>query len=110
MEKTITQLNKAYAKRFKYVNKEFFTKHDTGLALFAEYLKYLRDFMIVSSGGQFTEKENIKINVATITATITEFDAYKECTNTEQKIFHWNNFWEFIKLNMEEWLKLNDSI
>ena len=28
----------------------------------------------------------------------------------EQKEFHWNNFCEFIKLNLEEWLVLNDTV
>ena len=52
----------------------------------------------------------IKTKITTLTTAIAEFDAYKASQNSAKKVFHWNNFCELIKLNMEEWLKVNDSI
>ena len=103
----INQLNKAYLKRFKFINKNLLAKKkfgitvlasDSGLALFAEHLKYLRDIYIV------TQKSTDIIS--TLNAAIEEFEAYKQT----QKEFHWNNFCEFVKLNMKEWLGANDSV
>lgn len=104
----INQLNKAYSKRFKQINKHLLAKKDSnnitvltsdsGLILFVEHLKYLRDFYLVTQES---------INTATmLNAAIEEFEAY---CNT-QKDFHWNNFCEHIKLNMKEWLAINDSV
>ena len=36
----------------------------------------------------------------TLNAAIEEFEAFRK----NQKDFHWNNFCEFVKLNMKEWL------
>ena len=103
----IKQLNNAYSKRFKKINKHLLAKKesnllilecDSGLALFVEHLKYMRDVYIL------TQKSSG--NIATLNAAIEEFEAY--CKT--QKDFHWNNFCEFIKLNMREWLVINDSI
>ena len=94
----IQQLNKAYTKRFKQLNSNILTTADGGLVLFVEHLRYLRDTYIV------TQKSTDSI--ATLNTAIEEFDAFKQ-TNKE---FHWNNFCEFVKLNMKEWLATNDSI
>ena len=104
----IKQLNQAYSKRFKRINKHLLAKKDSnnvavltsdsGLILFVEHLKYLRDFYLVTQGS---------INAATtLNAAIEEFEAYCDTL----KDFHWNNFCEHIKLNMKEWLAINDSI
>ena len=94
----IKQLNKAYSKRFKQLNKNLLTVNSTGLAIFVEHLKYLRDTYIL------TQKP--AESTATLVAAIEEFETYEK----SQKEFHWNNFCEFVKQNMEEWLTANDSI
>ena len=94
----LTQLDKAYSKRFKQLNKNMMTSSDSGLILLVEHLKYLRDVCIV------TEKPADII--ATLDVAIEEFDAFRKT----KKEFHWNNFCEFVKLNMKEWLVANDSV
>jgi hypothetical protein len=94
----IKQLNKAYTKRFKQLNKTLLNTSISGLNVFVEHLKYLRDVYIL------TQKSTAVI--ATLNAAIEEFEAFK----TNQKEFHWNNFCEFVRLNMKEWLATNDSV
>lgn len=94
----INQLNKAYLNRFKQLNKNILNEKDSGLIIFVEYLKYLRDINIV--------KQKSTNAIATLNAAIEEFEAFRK----NKKDFHWNNFCEFVKLNMKEWLVLNDSI
>ena len=94
--KQINQLNKAYTKRFKRLNKNILKANDSGLLVFVEHLKYLRDIYVIT--------QNSIETAAVLNAAIEEFEAYRKT----QKAFHWNNFCEFIKLNMKEWL--NDSV
>ena len=94
----IKLLTKAYAKRFKQLNKNILATNDAGLVIFAEHLKYLRDIYII------TQKSADVI--ATLNAAIEEFEAYKK----SNKDFHWNSFCEFVRLNMKEWLAANDSV
>jgi hypothetical protein len=104
-EKELKQLNNAYSKLFNNLYKEFFVDRSTGLLLFVEYLKYIRDISIL------TEKDSEHtIKTAAITATIAEFDAYRQTVEQRQKAFHWNNFCELLKYNMEDWLKIDDSV
>ena len=94
----LSRLNNAYTKRFKQLNKNILASEYSGLLVFVEHLRYLRDAYILAQGSVDT--------IATLNAAIEEFEAFKR-TN---KDFHWNNFCEFIKLNMKEWLAVNDSI
>lgn len=102
-ELTIKKLNKAYYKRLKTLNKDFFKVNSTGLELFGMYLSYLRDKLIIESATDNAAK------IATIITAIAEFTAYERTTDA-QKAFHWNNFCEILKYNMEEWLEFNDSV
>ena len=97
------QLNKAYTKRFKQLNKGLINTTDAGLLIFVEHLKYLRDCYILNSLEKPTTTDS-KLN--SISIAINEFEIYQK----NKKEFHWRNFCEFVKLNTEEWLKLNDSI
>lgn len=92
------QLNRAYTKRFKQLNKNILTAEDSGLLVFVEHLRYLRDAYILT-------QQSIDV-IATLNAAVEEFEAYIE----NKKEFHWNNFCEFVRLNMKEWLATNDSI
>lgn len=100
------QLYKAYEKRLKTLNKDFFKDNKTGLLLYIEYLKYLRDSFILDS----YKDDRDKLKVAALNAAIAEFYAYDESEVEEVKCFHWNNFCELMRLNMEEWLASNDSV
>ena len=93
----IKQLDRAYTKRFKQLNKNILDSEDSGLLLFVEHLKYLRDIYILL---QPTDA------IVTLNAAIEEFEAYRDT----KKDFHWNNFCEFLKQNMKEWLAVNDSV
>ena len=99
MENELKQINKAYAKKLNKVN---------GLNHFIEYLKYLRDSIVIKTGSA----KALECNSAAVAliVTLNEFDAYKNSKEEKQRKFHWDNFWEFVKLNMEEWLVLNDSV
>ena len=108
MEKQqIRQLNKAYKKSFNILNKSLFQSKAAGLNIFIEHLRYLRDSMILLADGDLEKTYKTNTKLATITIAIAEYEAY---TNTTQNVFHWNNFCELVKQNMEDWLELNDSI
>jgi hypothetical protein len=98
MNRKLNQLKKAYNKRFKLLNKNMLIEGNAGLLIFIEHLKYLRDVYTIT---QASAETVISINTA-----LEEFEMYR---NTHKE-FHWNNFCEFVKLNMGEWLSVNDSI
>ena len=94
----VKQLNKAYTERFKQLNKNILVSETSGLIIFVEHLKYLRDSFMLT-----TQPEE---PILTLNAAIEEFEAYRKT----KKDFHWNNFCEFLKQNIKEWLAVNDSI
>jgi hypothetical protein len=104
------RLNRAYSKKIKIASKDFFTKKDVGLVLFVEYLRYLRDTLIIKVPTALTNESAHKTKIATLATAIAEFDTYRISQEESKKTFHWNNFCELIKLNMEEWLEPNDSV
>lgn len=106
--KEINQLNKAYKTRFNCLQKSIFINKEAGLLLFVEYLKYLRDFIVVNEYAH--KSEDSKVKMASIITAIAEFDAYTQAQDNKQKTFHWNNFCELFKQNMEDWLKIDDSV
>lgn len=106
--KLLDKIDRAYAKSAKQLNKNFLNNSKTGLDIFVEHLKYLRDTMIIKAYD--TDSEELSNTASALLITIAEFEAYRNSQDKEQKDFHWNNFWEFIKLNLEEWLSLNDTV
>jgi hypothetical protein len=106
-KKETKQLNKVYEITFNKLQKAIFVDTKNGLALFVEYLKYLRDSIVLQE--PYEESESAKLKLATIITAIAEFEAYAKAIE-QQKTFHWNNFWELIKQNMEDWLDINDTI
>jgi hypothetical protein len=54
-------------------------------------------------------EKNYKTNTR-LTTIITAVAEYEASISTDQKVFHWNNFCELVKQNMEDWLELNDSV
>ena len=106
--KEVKQLNKAYKNRLNSIQKSLFENRHVGLTLFGEYLRYLRDSIIISEYNNGLE--NSKIKMATITAAVAEFDAYLQTQDDKQKTFHWSTFCELLNQNMEDWLKIDDSV
>ena len=103
----IKQLKNAYKKSFNTLNKSFFQSKTVGLNMFVEYLRYLRDLMILSADEDLEKVSKTNTKLATIITAIAEYEA---STNIEQRVFHWSSFCELVKQNMEDWLELNDSI
>lgn len=108
MKNATILLNKTYIKKLKKLDKNLFSNKDSGLLLFVEYLKYIRDALVINTSN---DKQDLsKTGIASLVAAIAEFNAYQKQDDPVQKSFHLVNFFEFVKLNMEEWLKLYDSI
>jgi hypothetical protein len=108
MEKQQTkQLDSAYKKSFKTLTKTLLQSKSAGLNIFVEHLRYLRDSMILSADEDLEKVNKTNTKLATIITAIAEYEA---STSTEQRIFHWSNFCELVKQNMEEWLELDDSV
>jgi hypothetical protein len=63
--------------------------------------------MILSADVNLEKDSKTNMKLATIITTVAEYEA---SLTTDQKVFHWNNFCELVKQNMEEWLELNDSV
>lgn len=106
------QIAKVYKKSFSLLYKDFFKDTNIGLKLFVEYLRYLRDLVTCDVNNE-ESIERALTKMAIITTAIAEFDAYersKDTYNSQQKVFHWNNFCELLKQNMEEWLTIDDTI
>lgn len=101
------QLEAAYKKKTKILSSEL--NKDTGISLFINHLKYIRDSVVIKQHVDL-EQEPVKTTLATLMAAIAEFEASKRAVDAQQKNFHWNTFCDFVKFNMEEWLILYDSI
>jgi hypothetical protein len=111
--KLIKQLDRAYSQRASLLNKNFIKDTTTGLALFVEQLKYIRDKLIMNSttktADPFEGSDELDKEVTLLIVAIAEFEAYQKSEGS-QRTFHWNNFWEFVKLNAEGWMMPNDTI
>lgn len=106
--KEFKQLNCAYKKSFINIQKAYTVDKSFGLVFFAEYLRYLRDFIILHKYNDNLDES--KLTIASIIAAIAEFDAYSSCDDKKQRDFHWNSFCELVKQNMEDWLSIDDSV
>ena len=106
--KEIKQLSKAYNNRFNFLQNSIFINKEAGLILFVEYLKYLRDSILLCEYSSESKYSIVKL--ASINMAIAEFEAYTQTLDKQQKTFHWNNFCELFRQNMEDWLKIDDSV
>ena len=103
--KRIKQLNRVYRKSLKILSNQLFVDKNTIILLSIEQLKYIRDLLAI------TALDKNEVALATLSAAIAEFEAYNNKDSKDvYKKFHWENFCELYKQNMEEWLSLNDSI
>lgn len=106
MKTQVKLINNAYAKRLKKLNKSFFDSNQTGLIIFVEYLKLIRDRLIIG----YADYPDAQTAMATVITAVAEVEAFLDPQEATNKVFHWNNFCELVKQNMEEWLRIDDSI
>ena len=84
MKRQLKQLNKAYHKNIKSLEKQFYSQaKDASLIIFIEYLKYIRDLYILKNTIDFSNTNLMSLIIA-----IAEFDTYKENIELSQKQFH----------------------
>lgn len=103
------KIKEAYATALHELINQYMLSNDTGLLLFTWHLRFLRDSLILNQNLD-TEVEPIKTNLVAINTALAEFEAYRRSEDQQVRKFHWNNFCDFLKLNMEEWLTLDDSV
>lgn len=101
-----TQIDKAYSSRVNALTKNFTVDSNIGLNILVEQLKYIRDSLIIKA----SHNKEFNTKISSLIVAVNEFEAYQKSTEYSQKVFHLNNFFEFVKLNMEDWLKINDTV
>lgn len=130
----MTEFNKEYKKLYNSYNKKLLAEHklsfstlDNNMKYFITYLKYLRDYyLLTDSVAQVEDAVNVK--TATLVAAVNEYEKYVNCINNYYKLngniaekisdeseeevakkynlekkFHWTNFWQLVMTNMEGW-------
>ena len=126
--KEFKQLYKTYDKKLKNDHEVSFKNLTNSMNYFVTYLKFMRDYYILTESVVLESgEENLKI--ASLATAVSEYEKYQTCehnyygfdgaeviykidgTSDEvqqkynlEKAFHWNNFWNLVKLNMEDWL------
>jgi hypothetical protein len=113
-----------YSKKLKISHEANLTNFSNYMEYLVTYLKFMRDYYILTEPLVLESgEENLKI--ASIATAISEYEKYKNCINTYyfengsrkiegtseevqnkyniEKKFHWNNFWNLVNLNMEDW-------
>lgn len=130
----MTEFNKEYKKLYNSYNKKLLAEHklsfstlDNNMRYFITYLKYLRDYyLLTDSAAQLEDAVNVK--TATLVAAVNEYEKYVNCINNYYKLngniaekisdeseeevakkynlekkFHWTNFWQLVMTNIEGW-------
>ena len=130
----MTEFNKEYKELYNSYNKKLLAEHkssfstlDNNMKYFITYLKYLRDYyLLTDSIAQAEDAVNVK--TATLVAAVNEYEKYVNCINNYYKLngniaekisdeseeevakkynlekkFHWTNFWQLVMTNIEGW-------
>lgn len=131
--KKYKKLYKAYKKRFKTLSNNYLC-NQTMLDYFIEYLKFTRDYLILTE--QLVDENGIEnLKITTLATAIEEYYAYRTCINKYYKIsknnviqaineneldiqqkysaeknFHWTYFCELVRTHIESWFTTDDSI
>ena len=130
----MTEFNKEYKKLYNSYNKKLLAEHklsfstlDNNMKYFITYLKYLRDYYLLTDSVAQSE-DAVNVKTATLVAAINEYEKYVNCINNYYKLtgniaekisdepeeevakkynlekkFHWTNFWQLVMTNMEGW-------
>lgn len=126
--KEYSQLYKAYDKRLKKDHEISFKNLTNNMEYFVNYLRFMRDYYILTEPLILdTGEENLKI--ASLATAISEYEKYQNCEQAYysfdgvkmsykvegtaeevqkkynlEKAFHWDSFWNLVRLNMEDWM------
>ena len=130
----MTEFNKEYKELYNSYNKKLLAEHklsfstlDNNMKYFITYLKYLRDYYLLTDSVAQSE-DAINVKTATLVAAVNEYEKYVNCINNYYKLngniaekisdeseeevakkynlekkFHWTNFWQLVMTNMEGW-------
>ena len=130
----MTEFNKEYKELYDSYNKKLLAEHklsfstlDNNMGYFITYLKYLRDYYLLTDSNAQLE-DTINVKTATLVAAVDEYEKYINCVNNYYKLngniaekisdeseeevakkynlekkFHWTNFWQLVMTNMEGW-------
>ena len=128
----MTEFNKEYKKLYNSYNKKLLAEHklsfstlDNNMKYFITYLKYLRDYYLLTDSVAQAE-DTVNVKTATLVAAVNEYEKYVNCINNYYKLngniaekisdeseeevakkynlekkFHWTNFWQLVMTNME---------
>ena len=130
----MTEFNKEYKELYNSYNKKLLSEHklsfstlDNNMKYFITYLKYLRDYYLLTDSVAQSE-DTVNVKTATLVAAVNEYEKYVNCINNYYKLngniaekisdeseeevakkynlekkFHWTNFWQLVMTNMEGW-------
>ena len=130
----MTEFNKEYKELYNSYNKKLLAEHklsfstlDNNMKYFITYLKYLRDYYLLTDSVVQSE-DTVNVKTATLVAAVNEYEKYVNCINNYYKLngdiaekisdeseeevakkynlekkFHWTNFWQLVMTNMEGW-------
>lgn len=130
----MTEFNKEYKELYNSYNKKLLAEHklsfstlDNNMKYFITYLKYLRDYYLLTDSVAQSE-DTVNVKTATLVAAVNEYEKYVSCINNYYKLngniaekisdepeeevakkynlekkFHWTNFWQLVMTNMEGW-------
>ena len=130
----MTEFNKEYKELYNSYNKKLLAEHklsfstlDNNMKYFITYLKYLRDYYLLTDSVAQSE-DAVNAKTATLVAAVNEYEKYVNCINNYYKLngdiaekisdeseeevakkynlekkFHWTNFWQLVMTNMEGW-------
>ena len=130
----MTEFNKEYKKLYNSYNKKLLAEHklsfstlDNNMKYFITYLKYLRDYYLLTDSVAQSE-DTVNVKTATLVAAVNEYEKYVNCINNYYKLngdiaekisdeseeevakkynlekkFHWTNFWQLVMTNMAGW-------
>ena len=132
--RNMTEFNKEYKELYNSYNKKLLAEHklsfstlDNNMKYFITYLKYLRDYYLLTDSVAQSE-DTVNVKTATLVAAVNEYEKYVNCINNYYKLngniaekisdeseeevakkynlekkFHWTNFWQLVMTNMEWW-------
>ena len=130
----MTEFNKEYKELYNSYNKKLLAEHklsfstlDNNMKYFITYLKYLRDYYLLTDSAAQSE-DTVNVKTATLVAAVNEYEKYVNCINNYYKLngniaekisdeseeevakkynlekkFHWTNFWQLVMTNIEGW-------
>ena len=130
----MTEFNKEYKELYNSYNKKLLAEHklsfstlDNNMKYFITYLKYLRDYYLLTDSVAQAE-DTVNVKTATLVAAVNEYEKYVNCINNYYKLngniaekisdeseeevakkynlekkFHWTNFWQLVMTNIEGW-------